>query len=109
MANSIDYMNYIISQTYEQTFIYKKNASHVIITGGSFYIDGVNVIFGEVDTSAAVLNKSLIANSNNYVYIKNGDYYITATEDTTLMLVANIITALDGTITSILKYNTVTI
>ncbi len=109
MANSIDYMNYIISQTYEQTFIYKKDASHVIITGGSFYIDGENIIFGEVDTSAALTNKSLIANSNNYVYIKNGDYYITATADSTLMLVANIITALDGTITSILKYNTVTL
>ena len=109
MANSIDYMNYIISQTYEQTFIYKKNASHVIITGGSFYIDGENLIFSEVDTSAALTNKSLIANSNNYLYIKDGDYYITATADNTLMLVANIITALDGTITSILKYNTVTL
>ena len=33
MANSIDYMNYIIGQTYEQTFIYKKSIYDVIITG----------------------------------------------------------------------------
>lgn len=108
MANSIDYMNYIISQTYEQTFIFKKSLSHVIITGGSFYIWGENIIIDEIDTSDWITNKTLISNANNYLYLKDWDYYISSVLDTSLMMIAKIITALDGTITSIEKYNTIT-
>ena len=107
MANSIDYMNHIISQTYDQTFVYKKSASHVIITGGSFYIAWVNVFFAEIDTSLWVAGKTLVANANNYLYIKDSDYYSSDTLDTSLMMIAKIVTALDGTITSIEKYNTI--
>lgn len=109
MANSIDYMNYIISQTYEQTFIYKKDLSEIIITGGNFYITSENVSVAEVDTSVHTANQTLAANSTNYIYVKNGAYYITTTVDDTLFLIATVVTALSGVINSINKYNTVSI
>ena len=107
MANSIDYMNYIISQTYEQTFIYKKSLSHVIITGGSFYTGWETILISDVDTSVGTVGKTLFANSINYIYLKSGDYFITTTEDVSLLLIWKITTLLDGTISSIVKYNTV--
>lgn len=107
MANSIDYMNYIISQTFEQTFIYKKSLSHVIITGGSFYTWWQTILINDVDTSIWTAGKTLFANSINYIYLKDGDYFITTTETSCFLLIWKITTLLDGTISSIIKYNTV--
>lgn len=87
MANSIDYMNYIISQAYEQTFIYKKTISDVIITGGSFYIASQHVLISEIDTSLLVTDQKLFVNAINYIYIKDGAYYITTTQDDSLFLI----------------------
>lgn len=109
MANSIDYMNYIIGQSYEQTFIYKKSLSDVIITGGSFYISGESVTVAEVDTSLWISNKKLFVGVTNYVYINEGEYYITTAENTALFLVATIVTSLGWIINSITKHNTVSI
>ena len=109
MANSIDYMNHLIDQSYEQTLIYKKSLSDIIVTGWSFYILWQNIIIPDIDTSLLVLNQKLFANATNFIYIKNGAYYITTIVDATLFHVATVVTALSGIINSIEKVNTVSI
>ncbi len=68
-SNSIDYLNYALNQIQDQGFIYKKDSQNIIITGGVFYIDGVNVTIADLDTSESIANKSLIAGQMNYIYI----------------------------------------
>ena len=107
MANSIDYMNRIIAQIHDQGYIYKKSTSHIIITWGSFYVGGENIMIADVDTSASLPGKSLAVNTTNYIYLKDGDYFITPTADSSLILIWTVLVALDGTITDIEKFNTV--
>jgi hypothetical protein len=78
-SNSIDYLNYALDQIGSQMFIYKKSTQDLIVTGGTFYIDGVNVEIADLDTSAEFPNKSIINGATNYIYIANNDYLITDT------------------------------
>lgn len=106
-SNSIDYLNYTLSQINDQGFIYKKDTQNVIIQGGTFYIDGVNVEIDDLDTSAALTNKTLISGVLNYVYITAGDYLITDTVIASeAYLLATIDVSIGGIVNTIDKKNT---
>lgn len=76
LANSIDYMNYLLNQSRTQGFIYQKDDYDVIIKGGLWYMDAQNVEIDDLDTSANLENKSLANGARNYVYVVPYDYKI---------------------------------
>ena len=109
LSNSIDYLNYAIWQTNEQTYIYKKDTQNIVCKWGSFYIWSNYVILQDLDTQDALPLKSLIAGSLNYIYIKDYDYYISTTVEAWLFLVATIDVSIWWIVGAINKMNTYSI
>lgn len=106
-SNSIDYLNYALNQINDQGFIYKKDAQNIIVTGGVFYIDGVNVTIADLDTSLNLTGKSLIAGALNYIYITSGDYTIVSTPIASeAYLLATVDVSIGGIVTAIDNKNT---
>ena len=97
-------MNYALEQVPDQTFIYKKSSSDLVVIGGYFYIDGQNIIISNLDTSLAVPNKVLINDSLNYIYVVDGDYKITNVVITSnAYLVGTVLVSVGGNITTITR------
>lgn len=104
LANSVDYLNYLLDQVNDQTAIYRKSDSHIVIKGGYFYIDGHNIVISDLDTEDALTGKTLTNGATNYVYIQDGDYVITPTPIIAdAYWVATISTSIGGVITSITR------
>jgi len=104
LASSIDLFNHYSNFIWEQWHIFKLSTSDVIIKGWTYYLDDVNVVINDVDTSLALTNKTLVPNAINYVHIKDWDYYISITEDASYLL-ATITVNAGGLVTSIDKKN----
>jgi len=86
LASSIDMFNYILSFIWEKWYIFKKSTSDVIIKWGTYYLNNTNITINDLDTSLWLTNKSLVVNTINYIHIKDWDYYISTTEDTSYLL-----------------------
>ena len=94
LVNSIDYMNYILWQTNEQLFLYKKSNQHIVIKWWKFYISSQLITISDLDTELWLANKTLFTNTTNYIYIDtiNLDFKITNVVDNNLFLVATVLT-----------------
>lgn len=107
LANSIDYFNYLLTQTEEQFYIYKKNANHLVCKWGTFYVNATNVTVADLDTSLALTNKTLTSNATNYIYFVEEDFKITTTIIALeAYLIATITVNVWWEITNIVKHNT---
>lgn len=107
LVNSIDYMNYLISQTNEQCFIYKTDNNNVVVKWWTFYINWENVIIDDLVTANWLPDKVFIPEATNYLYIVNWDFKIT---DTIIpkeaYLVATFYIWVSWSVDSFIKHNT---
>lgn len=106
-SNSIDYLNYVLGQVYDQTFIYKKSTNHFIVKWGNFYEDGHNIVIADLDTEQELENKTLFNGETNYIYLENGDYKISnAIITENAYLIATVVVSIGGIIDTIIKAKT---
>lgn len=70
LSNSIDYMNFLLANSFNQWFVYRKWSSNVVIMWGNFFVWSNNVFVEDVDTSLWVQWKTLIPAVTNYVYLR---------------------------------------
>lgn len=107
LANSVDYLNYLLEQTPEQLFIFQKNGNHIIIKWGMFYIWWTNIEIDDLDTEDTLPNKTFISNALNYIYIYQNDFYITdEVIPQEAYLIATAFIWVSWNIDSITKFNT---
>lgn len=105
LANSIDYMNYILWQTNEQLFLYKKSETDLVIKGWKFYIASQLVTISDLDTEDELEWKTLINDALNYIYIdtENLDFLITDEVNNNFFLVATVLINAGWVITNVNK------
>jgi hypothetical protein len=108
LVNSIDYMNYILWQTNEQLFLYKKSATDLVIKWGRFYIGSQLVTIADLDTEDELEWKTLFSDTTNYIYIDtvNLDFLITNEENNDLFLIWTVFVNAWWEITNIVKEKT---
>lgn len=78
-SNSIDYLNYVIDQSNQQGYVYRKDTQNVVVVGGTFFSEGTNQEVPDLDTSLGIPGKTLILGTTNYLYFEVDDYVITDT------------------------------
>jgi len=105
LSNSIDYLNYCIGQSQEQTYTFKKSATDLIVKWWNFFISSNYVVIDDLDTSSWLPNKTLISWATNYIYIKDYDYFISTDILPTLYRIA-VVTMSWPSIQNITKMNT---
>lgn len=107
LANSVDYFNYLLENTEEQFYIYKKNANHLVCKWGTFYVNATNVTVADLDTSLALPNKTLVSNTTNYIYFVEEDFKVTTTViPLEAYLIATVTVNVWWEITNIVRHNT---
>jgi len=90
LVNAIDAMNYILDNTHEQFYIYKKSITDVIITWWRVYQSWLDIVVPTVDTSTWTVWQTLSTNTTNYVYVELGIIKIISTYDNTKYILSEI-------------------
>jgi len=83
LVNSIDAMNYLVTSSFEQFFMYKKSTTDVIINWWIIYKDWSETLILDVDTSIWITNQTLSINITNYIYVNDWVIYIWNVYDNT--------------------------
>ncbi len=113
LANSIDYMNYLLDTTYEQFYIYKKSVTDIIITWGTIYKNWITFTVEDLDTSEWLIYQTLTSDAANYIYLSTDNkIYITPIYDLSKYNIATVMVGIWWVISSItyvksLIFNTV--
>jgi hypothetical protein len=107
LANSIDYINHLLTQTNRQLHIYKKNNNHLVCKWWTFYIGAQNIELDDLDTELWLPNKIFTNHSINYIYIYENDFIITTTKiEKEAYLIATVFIWISWSIDSFIKHNT---
>ena len=101
LTNSIDALNFLSDNTFQQMFIFKTSDKELKAQWGKFYIDWKTVDIADLNTLDALANKILTAGDTNFITIKDGDYNISTTYDENLYQVAEVAVNSSWVITSI--------
>jgi len=78
-------INYWLDNTFQQMYIYQKSLSDIVVKGWEFYINGNRVVIPDLDTE--LWTQHLTPWTENNIYIKDNEYFITTDDVDTDYLV----------------------
>jgi len=103
LTNSIDWMNYLSENSFDQFHIYKKSLTDIIVTGWRIYEWWSIIDILPIDTSIWWANQILVTNATNYLYVSSWVIYITDVYDNTKYIFADVVVDNNWNVTSITK------
>lgn len=112
LASSVSYFNHILSKIGDAFLLYKKDVSNVYMTWGDISINWDVYSVPDLDTSLWQLDKTLVSNNTNYIYLYDYDWFISTSNllaENGYVKFAEVITDISWLITSYKRYEFVSL